>query len=80
MERFILQPSQEPGFWVATDTEHNIVVKFREHKFNETQEVTLLNNETFSSQQEAMKYATYLRELADWLRDNHYEKVMPPIK
>lgn len=79
-QRFIIQPSQEPGFWVATDTEHNIVVKFREHQFNETQEVTLLNNETFSSSEEAMKYATYLRELTDWIRDNHYEKAMPLIK
>ena len=78
-QRFIIQPSREPGSWVATDTENGIVVKFREHQFNETQQVTLLNGETFSSAQEALKAATHLRELADWLRENHYEKAMPPI-
>lgn len=75
MERFILQPSQEPGFWVATDTVNGIVVKFKDHEFNETQEVTLLGDNRFKTAEEAMKYATYIRELADWLRDNHYCKV-----
>ena len=78
-ERFILQPSQEQGFWVATDKDNGIVVKFREHQFNETQQVTLLNGDTFKSAEEAMKVATYLRELADWLHDNHYNKAMPAV-
>lgn len=77
--RFILQPSQDPGFWVATDKENGIVVKFREHQFNETQQVTLLDGDTFSSTEKALKVATYLRELSDWLRDNHYNKVMPSV-
>lgn len=78
-QRFVLQPSQEPGFWVATDKDNGIVVKFREHQFNETQQITLLNGDTFKSAEEAMNVATYLRELSDWLRDNHYNKVMPPV-
>ena len=77
MERFILQPSQEKGFWVATDTEHGIVVKFKEHQFNETQQTTLLNGDTFKTAEEALAVATYMREIADWLRDNHYTKAMP---
>lgn len=76
-ERFTLQPAQEPGFWEATDKEHSIVVKFREHLFNETQQITLLNGDTFKTADEAMKVATYLRELSDWLRDNHYNRIMP---
>lgn len=79
-ERFVLQPSQEPGFWVATDTEHLIVIKFQEHRFNETQKITLLNGDKFASDEEALRVATYLRELADWLRDNHYNVAMPSIK
>ena len=75
--RFILQPSQEPGFWVATDTINGIVVKFKHQQFNDTQQVTLLNGDTFKTEAEAVKVATYLRELSDWLRDNHYNKVLP---
>lgn len=77
MDRFILQPSQDQGFWVATDTEHGIVVKFKEHQFNETQQTTLLNGDTFKTAEEALAVATYMREIADWLRDNHYTKAMP---
>lgn len=69
--RFILQPSQEPGFWVATDTEHGMVVRFKEHEFNQTHYPTLLNGEEFHSVEEALKYATYISELADWLSAEH---------
>ena len=77
MERFILQPSQDQGFWVATDTDNGIVIKFREHQFNETQQTTLLNGDTFKTAEEALAVATYMREIADWLRENHYSKAMP---
>mgnify|MGYP002515843765 FL=1 len=78
-ERFILQPSRKPGFWVATDTEHGIVITFREHEFNDTQKVTLLGGDTFDSDEEAMKVATYLREIADWLAKEHYNVAMPSV-
>lgn len=78
-ERFILQSSKELGFWVATDTDNNIVIKFREHQFNETQQVTLLDGNTFNSVEEATRIATYLREMADWLRHEHYNIVMPSL-
>lgn len=76
-ERFILQPSQDQGFWVATDTVNGIVIKFEHQKFNETQKTTLLNGETFKTAEEALAVATYMREIADWLRENHYTKIMP---
>lgn len=76
-QRFIIQPSRDVGFWAATDTANGIVVKFKHQQYNETQQVTLLNGDTFKTEAEAMKVATYLRELADWLRDNHYDKVLP---
>ena len=73
MERFILQPSQEQGFWVATDKTNGIVVKFREHQFNETQQVTLLEDADAS---QYMKLARCLRELGEWLSTNHYNIAM----
>ncbi len=78
-ERFILQPSHKPGFWVATDTEHGIVITFREHEFNETQKITLLDGDTFDSDEDAIKVATYLREIADWLAKEHYSVAMPSL-
>lgn len=79
-ERFILQQSQEEGYWVATDIEHGIVLKFREHHVNEDQKVTLLSGSTFSSVNEATKVATYLREMGDWLRHEHYDICMPSLQ
>ena len=75
MERFILQNSAEDGWWVCTDQEHNIVCRFKEHKFNDTQKFTLLDGDSFQTKEEALAHATYLREMADWLRENHYEKI-----
>ncbi len=77
--RFIIQPSKEPGFWVVTDTEHKIVIRFQEHHFNETQKITLLDGAKFAKTEDTIRVATYLREAADWLRDEHYDKAMPPI-
>lgn len=71
--RFILQPSKEQGFWVATDTEHGIVVKFREHQFNETQQITLLDD---VRGEDFMVLARYMRELGDWMAQNHYDIAM----
>jgi hypothetical protein len=45
MEKYKIEPSQsKPNHWVVTDVENLIVVFFENHKFNETQEVTLLEN------------------------------------
>ena len=71
-DRFILQASTTPGWWVATDTENGIVVKFEDHKFNDTQQVTLLDD---IPNPDVMKMARLMREMADWLRKNHYNKV-----
>ena len=42
-ERFVLQPSKEmQDGWVATDTENGIVLRFENHKFNDTVRCTPL--------------------------------------
>ena len=76
MERFILQKSKSiKDGWVCTDKLHNIVCVFENHKFNDTQKFTLLDGDKFDTKEEALAVATYLREMADWLRENHYNKV-----
>lgn len=77
MERFIIQASQtQPDGWVCTDQENGIVCRFKEHQFNETQKFTFLEDVEEPAPQ---IIATALREMADWLRANHYDKAMPKL-
>lgn len=73
MSRYQLQPStQQQGWWVLTDKDNGIVCRFKEHQFNETQKMTFLED---VEQPDALKIARFMREMADWLRENHYDKI-----
>lgn len=74
MERFRLDKSTEhPGWWVLTDTENLIVLKFKEHNFNEEQKVTVLEESRFSGQPGmANQIARIMREMGEYMRSNHY--------
>ena len=75
MKRFILQKSQtRQNWWVCTDTKNGIVCEFEEKKFNKTQKFTILED---IENPDALSLAKIAREMADWLRENHYKKVMP---
>lgn len=67
--RYLLQPSDSAGLWVCTDTENLVVCVFKNKDFNESQTITLL--EDFNPAN-VTELATILREMADWLRANHY--------
>lgn len=71
MERFVLQKSekQKDGY-VCTDTENGLVCQFTSHKFNDTQKFTFLED---IEQPAPLAIARTLREMSDWLRDNHYD-------
>lgn len=79
-DRFTLTPSKIRGEWKATDNVHGIEISFREHQFNETQHVSLLGGDAFSSMDQAMQMPRYLREMADWLRETHYSIAMPSLE
>jgi hypothetical protein len=71
--RFIIQEAkQKPDAYVCTDTENGIVCQFDAHKFNDTQKFTFLEDVT---QPDALAIARLMREMGDWLAQNHYEKV-----
>lgn len=72
MERYIIQPSEQEGYFVCTDQINKIVCKFEEHSFNDNQSFRLL--EDFDSVN-YKKLAELSREMGDWLRLNHYEKI-----
>ena len=69
--KYTIKESKEPGWWVVTDTENLVVLKFQEHKFNETQEVTILEDSNLS----ALQLSRIMRELGDWVAQNHIDKV-----
>lgn len=71
--RFILQPSDEPLWWVLTDTEAQVVCRFKEGEFNDTQQCTVLND--IHSKEDALKLAGVAKGMADWMRENHYELI-----
>lgn len=73
MSRFILQHSQQQADgYVCTDTDNGIVCQFTEHRFNDTQKFTLIED---IPQADALAIARLMREMGDWLRDNHYDKI-----
>lgn len=73
MGRFILQKSEkkEEGF-VCTDTVNGLVCQFISHRFNDTQKFTFLKD---VERPDPLAIARILREMSDWLRENHYDKI-----
>ena len=77
MSKYQLQPStQQQGWWVLTDKENGIVCRFREHEFNETQQMTFLED---VEQPDATAIARLMSEMGDWLATHHYNIAMPPV-
>lgn len=72
--RYLIQKSEtDPLWWVVTDTEAQVVCRFKEGEFNDTQQFTVLND--IHSKDEALKLAGVVKGIADWMRENHYELI-----
>ena len=61
-----------PQVWECTDQENGIVCRFRWHQFNETQQVKVADGQT---EPDAMAMAKAMREMGDWLAENHKDVV-----
>lgn len=57
---------------ITTDIPNMIVVKFTEHHFNDSQEVTALSNHPA----DVMTMARAMREIGDWLAINHKDIIL----
>ena len=71
-QKYILQESEKPNHWICTDQENQIVCVFEDHKFNDTQKITTLNDFDPAKYKDL---ARFMREMGDWLSKNHYEKL-----
>ena len=81
MKRFKLERSQDlPGWWVLTDTENMVAIRFKENDFNNSQKVTILGEKQEVLDKLGVNgLARVLREMADYLSINHYNTAMPHI-
>lgn len=68
-ERFSLKASANL-MWTVSDVESGVSIEFREGLFNETQKVSVPDNLQGS---DAMKLASIMREIGDWMGENHPE-------
>lgn len=71
-DRFLLQESTDPGYWVVTDLQNGIVCKFLERNFNKTQKTTDINDNPIT---DPLTLATALREMGDFLFSKHPELI-----
>ena len=68
-ERFSLKAGANL-MWTVSDAENGVSIEFREGLFNETQEVKLSDK---VSDIDVMKAASIMREIGDWVAENHSE-------
>lgn len=81
MGRYILQPSKRnPGWYVLTDTEARVVLRFKEHAYNDTQQITFLDDCVINDPaRDAVAIARVLRQMAEYMATEHYNIAMPPL-
>lgn len=77
--RFLLQKSENlPNWWVLTDKENMIVVRWEQGKYNESQKFSPLDDADLFAKfghNAAYEIARIAAEIADYLRNFHYDKV-----
>lgn len=71
-DRFVLQPSKEEGWYVLTDTQLLITLRFRAGDFNGSQKITMLDNHRIAN---PMDVPTSLRLMGDYMQTYHRELI-----
>lgn len=77
--RFKLERSQDlHDWWVLTDTLNLIVCKFKEHEFNETQRMTILEDSIFLNRTDCVNELTHIMsEMGDYMFSHWYSIALP---
>lgn len=75
-DRYTFEKSEHhPNYWVCTDTINGLVCVFENQNYNHNQKFTLLHDSNDSIND--LSNAKIIRQMADWLSQNHYRKIMP---
>lgn len=77
--RFKLEKStRQKNWWVLTDTENLVVIRFKEHEYNETQKVSILDESKLNDNKDLVSImARIMREMGDYMATNYYCIAMP---
>lgn len=77
MERFVISEIKErQGWWICEDKLYGISCEFENARFNETKKFLIQGGDCFETKEEALIISTLLREMGDWLYQNHKGKVL----
>lgn len=72
MKRYDIEKiSTMPDMYIVSDNQTETYCLFEKGKFNETQELGNYTREKYNTQE----LAIICREMGDWLRINHYDKL-----
>lgn len=79
MGKYKLEKSQNlSGWWVLTDTENLIVCKFKEHEFNETQQITILEESKFINKEDCSnEIAQIMSKMGEYMFSHWYSIALP---
>lgn len=67
-ERFTIDEPQK-GLYIVEDTVTGLICMFEQGKFNDSQKFDNIPTD------DPMRVPTLMRELGDWLFNNHYDKL-----
>ena len=65
---------------MATDTKHGIVIEFQEHRFKETQKVTILEGEEYRANDDGIDMLTYINRMVRFLSKHHYDLLSESVQ
>ena len=71
-ERFIVQESPEPSYWVITDQESGLVCKFLERQYSKDYKITALDGKPVT---DLITMANALSEMGNYLMGRHPELI-----
>ena len=71
-ERFLVQESSDPGYWVITDQQNGLVCKFLERQYSKDYKITDLDGTPVT---DFYTLATALNEMSDYLMARHPELI-----
>lgn len=75
--RYKVEKSTKAGWWVVTDLQNGVVIRWQDHQLNDTQRVTFLDDD-----KEVIKrlgadgIARVMNDIGDWLFSHHYSKIL----
>lgn len=72
MKRYDLQPSDQCGWWIITDTKYKITVLFKEHEYNTRKYASILKDPE-AEESELRRLLRATQDLNNYMRASLYD-------